>query len=184
MASKCKLATNGPQWYNMSCYCEVCPFMATFVAAELIVVNFEELIRNWLRKSFDDRDIRTFHNSASNSPVCHPLVNDDLVCSRVWSMNALVHIGPEEWNLGLVYQVMACTVFWDKIGQIWFKGVYNGPIFVMASKDDRLGLYLSLYYLLWAILALTVRFGRIAIKVPGKDHSGQKWSIIMQYFLL
>jgi len=43
MSSKCKLARNGPQWYNMSRCTEVWPFIATFDAAQLIVVNFEEL---------------------------------------------------------------------------------------------------------------------------------------------
>jgi len=49
------------------------------------------------------------------------LVNGDHVCSRIWSMNDLVHIEAEVKNLGLRYQVMAAMAFSGKIEQIWPK---------------------------------------------------------------
>jgi len=64
------------------------------------------------------------------------------------------------------------------------KVTYNGPVFVIVSRYDRLGPYLLLYFLLSAILALSVKFHHFTIKVPGKRESGQKWSIIIQYVLL
>jgi len=79
---------------------------------------------------------------------------------------------------------IACTALFDKIGQISSKVAYNGPVFVTVSRYDRLGLYLSLHYLFWAVLALSVRFDHITVKVPGKREIGQKWFIIIQYDLL
>jgi len=67
---------------------------------------------------------------------------------------------------------MACMAYWYKIYQIWSKAEYNGPIFVIVSRYDILGPYLSLYYILWAILALSVSFDYIAIYVSGKRKSG------------
>jgi len=32
---------------------------------------------------------------------------------------------------------------WDKVGQIWSKVAYNGPVFVEVSRYDILGPYLS-----------------------------------------
>jgi len=87
-------------------------------------------------------------------------------------------------NLRHVYQFRACMALWDKIGQIWSKVAYSSPVFVIVSKYDRLGPYLCLNYLFRAILTLSVRIHYIAIKVPGKRESGQKWSIMTQYVLL
>jgi len=64
-----------------------------------------------------------------------------------------------------------------------FKVAYNGPVFVIVSRYDRFGSYLSLYYLFRAILALSVRLFHIKFKGPGKRESGQKWSKIIQNFL-
>jgi len=128
--SKCNLARNGQQWYNMSCYSEVCPFMATFDAAQLILVNFGELSLNGQHIFFDDRDLQTLANTASNSPVWSHLVNGDKVWSRIWSMYDFVHIEAEVRNLGLRYQVMAGMALWGKIEQNWPKVAYNGLIYV------------------------------------------------------
>jgi len=87
-------------------------------------------------------------------------------------------------NLGLVYQIIVCKALWDEFGRIWSNVAYNGPVFDILSKYDRLGPYLSLYYPFWAVLALSVRFDHFKIKVPGKREGGQEWSIILQYELL
>jgi len=55
----------------------------------------------------------------------------------------------------------------DKIGQILSNVAYNGPVFVIVSRYDRLVSYFSLYYLFRAIWALSVRFDHIKIIVPG-----------------
>jgi len=70
-------------------------------------------------------------------------------------------------DLGLVYQVMECKALLDKIGRIWPNVAYNDPVFVIVSRYDRLGLYLSLYCLFRSILALSVRFDQIKFNVPG-----------------
>jgi len=56
--------------------------MATFHAAQLIPVNFEELSVNWLRMSFDAKEWQTLHNTACNIPAWH-LVNGDHVSSTI-----------------------------------------------------------------------------------------------------
>jgi len=99
-------------------------------------------------------------------------------------LNELVHFKAELRDLGLVYQIIACTALWDKIGQIWSKVAYNCPVFFVVSRYDILGPCLSLYYHFWAILALQVKFDHITIKVSGKRESGQQWSKIIQYELL
>jgi len=76
-------------------------------------------------------------------------------------------------DLSLIYQVIACTALWDRIGQILSKVAYNGLVCVIVSTYDKFGPYLSLYYLFWAILALYVKFDHITIKVPRKRESGQ-----------
>jgi len=76
---------------------------------------------------------------------------------------------------------MECKALWDKIGQISSKVAYNGAVFVTESRYDRLGPYLSLHYLYWAVLALSVMFDYITIQEPRKRESVQKSSIIIQY---
>jgi len=66
-----------------------------------------------------------------------------------------------------------CNALWNKIGRIWSGVVYNGPVFVSVSRSDSLGPYVSLYYLFCAVLALSVRFDHIKIKVPGSAKVGR-----------
>jgi len=97
------------------------------------------------------------------------------------SLNMLVHFKAKLNNLGLVYQVTACTTFWDTNGQISSNVSHNGPVFVTVPKYYRLGPYFSLYYIFCAVLALSVMFDHISIKETRKRESGQKYSIIIQY---
>jgi len=53
--------------------------MATFDTALHSLDNFLELILNWLRTSFDDKDMQTLHNTASTVPVWPRLVNGNLI---------------------------------------------------------------------------------------------------------
>jgi len=133
MPSKFKLARNGPKGYNLTSCSEVCPFMATFDAAQLVLANFEELSLNWLRLSFDTKEWQTLHKTNCNGPIWPHLVNGDHVWSRVWSMNDIVHIEAEVHNLGLRYQFMAGMSLWGKIAQIWLKVTYNTPVYVLVS---------------------------------------------------
>jgi len=80
--------------------------MAILDAAQLIRFNFEEFSLNWLRMSFDGKHLQTLHNTACNGPVCSHLFSGDHICSRIWSMNDLVHMEAELRNFGLRYQVM------------------------------------------------------------------------------
>jgi len=121
---------------------------------------------------------------ASTGPVKPVVGNGGQLWSRISSLKELFHFKAGLRDLGLVYEVMEYKAFWDKIGRIWSNVAYYGPEFVIVSRYDRLGPYLSLYYLFWAILALSVKFHHITIKVPGKRESGQKWSIVIQYDLL
>jgi len=93
--------------------------MAIFHSAQLIQVNFAELSLNWLHMSFDENDLHTLHNTASNDPVRPHLVNGDHLWSKVWSMNDLVLIEAKVRNLGLRYQVMTGKEFWGNIERIW-----------------------------------------------------------------
>jgi len=86
----------------------------------------------------------------------------------------LVQVKAELRDLGLVYQAMACTALWDKIDQISSKEAYNVPVFDKMSRYDRLGPYMSLHYLFWAVLARSVMFEHFKVKVPGERESGQK----------
>jgi len=120
---------------------------------------------------------------ASTGPVWTVLGNGGRLWSRISSLNELVHFKAELWVLGLVFQVIACMALRDKIGRIWSSVAYNGPVFVIVSRYDRLRPYLSLHYVFWAALALSVRLEHNKIKVSGKSESGQKWSIIIQNVL-
>jgi len=117
---------------------------------------------------------------ASTGPLWPVVGNGGQLWSRISSLNELVHIKTEYRDLGLVYQIIACTVLWDKIGQISSKVAYNGPVFVTMSRGDRLGPSMTLPYLFWAVLALCVRSDHIKIKMSGKRESGQEWSVIIQ----
>jgi len=100
--------------------------------------------------------------------------------STISSLNVLVLFMSELRDLCLVYQVIACTALWDKTGQFSSKVAYNRPVFVTVSRFDRLGPYLSLYYIFRALLAPSVRFDLIKVEVQGKRESGQKLIIIIQ----
>jgi len=107
--------------------------------------------------------------------------NSGQPCSRITSLQGLVQYMSELRDLALVYHVMSCKAFWDKIGQIWSNVAYNGPVFVIVSRYDILGPCLSLYYHFCVLLALYVKFDHITIKVPGKREGGLKWTISIQY---
>jgi len=94
--------------------------MATFDEAQVILYNFEELIMNWLRTSFDTKVRQTLHNTASNGPVWPYLVNGVHLWSRIWSINDLILTVAKVGDLG-TYQIMAGKVLWGKIEQIWPK---------------------------------------------------------------
>jgi len=150
----------------MSCCSEVCPFMATFDAAQF--VNFEELSLNWIRIPSDTKEWRTLHYKASNGPVWPHLVNGDHVWSRIWSMNDLVHIEADVRILGLRYQVMAGKAIWGKTARIWPKVSSNGPMYVLVARYDKFCPYLCLHYQFWRISTLSGRFDHIVIKIPSK----------------
>jgi len=168
----------------MSCYSDVWPILATFDTEYPFLINFRQVRLKWLRMPYDASKWQILHNVASNRSVWSLVGNDCHHWSRISSLNELVHFQAELGNRGLVYQVIACTALWDKIGQIWSDVAYNGPVFLIVSRYDRLGPRLSLYYFFCAILALSIRFDDITIKVQAKRDSGQKWSIIIQYVLL
>jgi len=121
---------------------------------------------------------------ASNSPVCPLLVNGDHVCSRIWSMNDLVHIEAEVRYLGLRYQVIADMALWGKIEQIWPKVAYNGPIYVRVARYVKFWPYECLHYQFWSISTLSCRFDHIAIKMPCKcklARNGPQWYYMSCY---
>jgi len=121
---------------------------------------------------------------ASIGPVWPVVGNGGQLWSWISSLNALVRFKSELRDLGLVYQVIACTAVWDKFGQISSKVAYIGPVFGTVSRYDRLGPYLSLHNLFWDVLWFSVMYDHISIKETLKRESGQKWSIIKQYELL
>jgi len=55
---------------------------------------------------------------ASTGPILPVVGIVGQLLSRISSLNDLDHIKAELRDLGLVYQVIACTALWDKIGQI------------------------------------------------------------------
>jgi len=57
--------------------------MATFDAAQVILLNFEELILNRLIMSFDAKVWPTRHNAACNGPIWFHLVKGDYIWSRI-----------------------------------------------------------------------------------------------------
>jgi len=70
----------------------------------------------------DAKERETLHNTASNGPVCHHLVNGDHVCSRIRSMNDLVHIEAEMKTSVLdirLWQVWHCVAGLNKFSLKW-----------------------------------------------------------------
>jgi len=118
---------------------------------------------------------------ASTAPVWPAVGNGDQQWSRISSLQELVHFKAELWDLGLLYQVIAYTALWDKIGQICSKLAYNGPVFVTVLRYDRLGPYFSLHNHFWVVLGLSAMFDHISIKESLMRERGQKWFIIKQY---
>jgi len=118
---------------------------------------------------------------ASTGPVWPVVGNGGQLWSRISSLNELVHFKAELRDFRLVYQTMAYTALWDKISQNCSKVAYSSSAVVTVLRYNRLGPYLSPYYLFWAVLSLSVRFDHIKIQVPGKRESGQKWSTTIQY---
>jgi len=82
---------------------------------------------------------------ASTGPVLPVVGNGGQLLSRISIFNELVRNKSELRDFGLVYQVMECKALWYKIGRILSDVAYNGPVFVIVSRCDRLGPYLSLY---------------------------------------
>jgi len=121
---------------------------------------------------------------AFTGPLWSVVSNGGQLWSRISSLHELVHFKAELRDLGLVYKVIACTALWDKICQVCSKVAYSGPVFVIVSRYDRLGSYLSLYYLFRAILALSVRSDHIKIKVPGRAKVARNgpWSYNMNRY--
>jgi len=129
---------------------------------------------------FDDSLWHILNNMFPTGPVWLVIGNGGQLWSRISSLYELVHFKSELRDLGLVYQVIACTALWAKIGQNCSKVAYNSTTVLTVPRYGRLGPYLSMHYPFWAVLSLSVRFDHIKIKAPGKRESGQKWSIIIQ----
>jgi len=165
----------------MNRYSEVWPTVATLGTGYPIQINFRHVRLKRLRTNNDASKWHIPHNMAFTDPVWPVVGNGGQLWSRISSCSELDHFKSELRDLGLVYQVMECMALWDRIGQISSKVAYNGPVFVIVSRYDKLGLCLYLYYLLWAVLPLSVMFDHITFKEPRKRESGQKWSIIIQY---
>jgi len=147
------------------------------------MINFRQVRLKRLRTPYDANEWPILHNIASTGPVWPLVGNGGQQWSRDSSFKELVHFKSELWDLGLVYQVIACTTLWDKISRIWYNVAYSGPVFVTVSRYDRLRPILSLYYLFWTVLTDFVSYDYIKFQVPGKHENGQKWSIIIQNVL-
>jgi len=97
--------------------------------------------------SYDASKWQILHNMASNGLVRLVVGCCGQLWSRIASLIELVHFKVELRNLGLIYRIMACMALCDMIDQILPNVAYYRPIFVIVSTYDRLGAYLSLYYL-------------------------------------
>jgi len=133
--------------------------------------------------TYDARWWHILNNIASTVTVWRAVGIGGQQWSRISSLKKLVHCKLELRDHVLEYQVMECKALWDMIGRIWSNLAYNGPVFVIVSRYDRLVIYLSLHYLFPPVLSLSVGLDHITIKAPGKRESGQKWSIIIQNVL-
>jgi len=88
------------------------------------------------------RQWHILHNMSSTGAVWPAVGNGGQLWSRISSLIESVQFMAELRDIGLVYQVIACTALWDEIGQISSKVAYNGWVFVTVSRYDRLGPYL------------------------------------------
>jgi len=152
----------------MSCWRKVWLFLITLDAAKVILLNFEALILNRLRMSFDVKVWQTLHNTASNCTVWPLLVNGDHVWSRIWNMNHFLQIEAEVRFLGLRCQVMACMARWGNIEQIWPKVAYNSTIYVLVARYDKFWPYQCLHYQFSSISTLSGWFDHITNMKPSK----------------
>jgi len=84
---------------------------------------------------------------ASNVPVRLVVGNAIQLLSRTSSLNGLVNFKAQLKTLGQLYQGTECTTLSDKMCQISSKVAYIGPLFVIVPRHDKLGPYMSLYYL-------------------------------------
>jgi len=136
----------------MSCHSEVWPTVATFDAAYPILINFRQVQLKCLRLDYDATSWHLLHNMASTGPVWPVLGNGGQLWTRISSLIDVVHFKAELRDLGIVYQVIACTAVRDNFGEISSKVAYNGALFVTVSRYDRLGPYLSLHNLFWGFV--------------------------------
>jgi len=151
----------------MSCHTEVWPIMATVDKVYPILINFRHVRLKRLRIGYSATLWQMLHNMASTGPVWSVVGNGGQLSSRISSLNELVHFNAKLRDLVLVYQVMEWKALLGRIGRIWSNMAYYSPVFVIVSRYDGLGSYFFLYYLFRAILALSVKFHHIKIKVPG-----------------
>jgi len=137
----------------------------------------------WLRITYDASQWYILHNMSSTCPVWPAVGIGGQQWSRISSLNELVHFKAKLRDLGLLYQVMECKALLDKFGQVSSKVEYKGTVFVTVARYDRLGPYLSLHYIFWAVLALSVMFHHITNKEQRKRESVQECFIIIQNVL-
>jgi len=116
---------------------------------------------------------------ACTVPVWPVVGNGGQLWWRISSLSKLVHVKSELRDLGPVYHVMECKALFHKIGRTWSNVAYNDPVFLIVSRYDGLGPYVSMYYIFWAVSSRSLRFDHIKIRVTGKREGGRKWSIII-----
>jgi len=165
----------------MNRYSEIWRIMAILGTGYPIVINSLQVRLKSLRMTYVASQWHILHNNG--------IYWSHMTCCRQWWPTVIKNIKFErdsplqdriEWPRSSI-SGYGMKALWDKIGQIWSKVAYNGPVFVIVSRDDILGPCLTLYYHLWIILAFYVKYDHIMIKVPRKRESGQKYSIIIQY---
>jgi len=137
-----KVDRNDPQSYNMKRYSEIWRIMATLDTAYPILINFRQVRLKRLRMPYEANEWHILRYKAFTGPVWPAVGNGGQLWSRISSLIELVKFMAELRDLGLVYQVIACTALWDEFGQISSKVAYNGWVFVTVSRYDRLGPHL------------------------------------------
>jgi len=83
--------------------------VATFDTAFPILIHFRQVRLKRLRMSYDANEWQLLRNKASTGPVGPVVGNGGQLLSRISSLNELVHFKAELRDLGLLYQVIACT---------------------------------------------------------------------------
>jgi len=74
-----------------------------------ILISFRQVRQKRLRMGYVASQWHILHNSSSTAPVLAVIGNGGQLLSRISSLNELVHVKAELSDLGLVYQVIACT---------------------------------------------------------------------------